>query len=50
MNSKVTSFLLMLLLFPVMTVMAQTQTVKGIVTDTSGEPLIGVSVIVKWGQ
>lgn len=37
----------MLLLFPVMSVMAQTSTVKGIVTDTSGEPLIGVSVIVE---
>lgn len=47
MNSKVKSLLLMLLLFPFMTVMAQTQTVKGIVTDTSGEPLVGVSVIVK---
>lgn len=47
MKSKVTSLLLMLLLFPVLTVMAQNQTVKGIVTDTSGEPLIGVSVIVK---
>lgn len=47
MKSKVTSLLLMLLLFPVMSVMAQTSTVKGIVTDTSGEPLIGVSVIVE---
>ena len=37
----------MLLLFPVMGVMAQTSTVKGSVTDTSGEPLIGVSVIVE---
>ncbi len=37
----------MLLLFPVISVMAQTHTVKGTVTDTSGEPLIGVSVIVK---
>lgn len=40
----------MLLLFPVMTVMAQTGTVKGTVTDTSGEPLIGVSVIVDGSQ
>lgn len=47
MKSKVTSLLLMLLLFPVISVMAQTSTVKGIVTDTSGEPLIGVSVIVE---
>ena len=47
MKSKVTSLLLMLLLFPVMSVMAQTMTVKGIVTDTSGEPLVGVSVLVK---
>lgn len=46
MKSKVTSFFLMLLLFPVM-MMAQTRTVKGTVTDTSGEPLIGVSVIVE---
>ena len=46
MKSKVTSLLLMLLLFPVMSVMAQNITVKGTVTDTSGEPLIGVSVIV----
>lgn len=37
----------MLLLFPVVSVMAQTIPVKGIVTDTSGEPLIGVSVIVE---
>ena len=47
MKSKVTSLLLMLLLFPVMSVMAQTSTIKGSVTDTSGEPLIGVSVIVE---
>ena len=47
MKSKATSLLLMLLLFPVMSVMAQTSTVKGTVTDTSGEPLIGVSVIVE---
>lgn len=46
MKSKVTSLLLMLLLFPVLSVMAQNGTVKGTVTDTSGEPLIGVSVIV----
>ncbi|MCM1292471.1 MAG: SusC/RagA family TonB-linked outer membrane protein [Bacteroides sp.] len=37
----------MLLLFPVISVMAQTSQVKGIVTDTSGDPLVGVSVIVK---
>lgn len=37
----------MLLLFPVMSVMAQTSQVEGIVTDTSGEPLIGVTVLVK---
>ena len=47
MKSKVTSLLLMLLLFPVMGVMAQISTVKGIVTDTNGEPLIGVSVLVE---
>ncbi len=48
MKSKVTSLLFMLLLFPVMSVMGATQhTIKGTVTDTSGEPLVGVSVIVK---
>lgn len=47
MKSKVTSLLLMLLLFPVLSVMAQNGTVKGTVTDTSGDPLIGVSVIVE---
>ena len=47
MKSKVTSLLLVLLLFPVMSVLAQTRTVKGIVKDTSGEPLIGVSVLVE---
>lgn len=46
MKSKVTSLLLMLLLFPVISVMAQTGSVKGTVTDTNGDPLIGVSVIV----
>ncbi|MDE5896169.1 MAG: carboxypeptidase-like regulatory domain-containing protein, partial [Muribaculum intestinale] len=30
-----------------MSVMAQTSQVEGIVTDTSGEPLIGVTVLVK---
>ncbi len=47
MKSKVTSLLLMLLLFPVISVMAQTGSVKGTVTDTNGDPLIGVSVIVE---
>ena len=47
MKSKVTSLLLVLLLFPVMSVLAQTRTVKGIVKDTNGEPLIGVSVLVE---
>lgn len=48
MKSKVTNLLLMLLLFPVISVWgAEPITVKGIVTDTSGEPLIGVSVIVE---
>ena len=47
MKSKVTCLLLMLLLFPVMSVLAQTRTVKGIVKDTNGEPLIGVSVLVE---
>ena len=47
MKSKVTCLLLVLLLFPVMSVLAQTRTVKGIVKDTNGEPLIGVSVLVE---
>ena len=47
MKSKVTSLLLVLLLFPVMSVLAQTQNAKGIVKDTNGEPLIGVSVLVE---
>ena len=47
MKSKVTSLLLMLLLFPVMSVMAQTHTVRGTVKDANGEPLIGVSVLVE---
>lgn len=46
MNQKVTSLLIALLLFPFMAAMGQTHAVKGNVTDTSGEPLIGVSVIV----
>ncbi len=48
MKSKVTFLLFCLLLFPVMTVMGQAPTtIKGTVTDASGEPLMGVSVIVK---
>lgn len=48
MKTKVTSLLFFLLLFPVMTVMGATPlTVKGTVTDSSGEPLMGVSVLVK---
>lgn len=48
MKSKVTSLLFFLLLFPVMSVMGATPTtIKGTVTDSSGDPLMGVSVIVK---
>lgn len=48
MKKKVTSLLFFLLLFPVMSVLgANPITVKGTVTDSSGEPLMGVSVIVK---
>lgn len=48
MKSKVTSLLFLLLLFPVMSVMgANPFTVKGTVTDTSGDPLVGVSVIIQ---
>lgn len=47
MKSKVTSLLCLLLFFPVMTVLgANPLTVMGTVADSSGEPLIGVSVIV----
>ena len=47
MKPKVASLLWVLLLFPMMSVMAQSRIVKGIVKDTNGEPLIGVSVLVK---
>ena len=48
MKLKVTSLLCLLLLFPFMTVAgANPFTLKGTVTDTSGDPLVGVSVIVK---
>lgn len=48
MKSKVTSLLFFLMLFPVMSVWgANPFTLKGTVTDSSGEPLMGVSVIVK---
>lgn len=46
MKAKVTMLLLSLLLFPVMALGANPTTVTGKVTDNSGEPLIGVSVIV----
>lgn len=47
MNQKVTSLFIALLLFPFMAAMGQSaHLVKGNVTDTSGEPLIGVSVVV----
>lgn len=47
MKSKVKAFLLMLLLFPVMLAQgAEPMTVKGTVTDSNGEPLTGVSVLV----
>ena len=48
MKSKVTSLLLMLLLFPVMLVQGATPvTITGTVQDSSGEPLTGVSVMLK---
>ncbi len=48
MKSKLTSLLCLFLLFPMMSVMgANSFTVKGTVTDKGGEPLVGVSVIVK---
>lgn len=50
MKEKVTSLLFFLLLFPVMTIMAQTGHITGTVTDAGGEPLMGVSVIVKGTQ
>ena len=46
MKAKVTSLLLCLLLFPFMAFAAEPITVTGVVSDESGEPLIGVSVIV----
>ena len=46
MKAKVTSLLIFLLLFPVM-VYAQAGHITGTVTDSSGEPLMGVSVLVK---
>lgn len=51
MKLKVTSLLLFLVLFPVMSVMgANPLTIKGTVTDGTGEPLMGVSVLVKGTQ
>lgn len=49
MKAKVTSLLLGLLFFP-MIALAQQVKVSGTVTDNDGEPLIGVSVIVKGTQ
>ncbi len=48
MKSKVTSLLFMLLLFPAISMTGQVPfNVTGTVTDTSGEPLVGVSVILE---
>lgn len=47
MKAKVTSLLFGLLLLPVLAFAANPVTVTGTVTDNSGEPLIGVSVLVK---
>ncbi len=49
MKAKVTSLLFALMLLPMMAFAANLK-VKGTVTDNSGEPLIGVSVIVKGTQ
>lgn len=42
--------LLIVLLFVVLSTQAQSNTIKGTVTDKSGSPLVGVSVIVKGGK
>lgn len=48
MKQKVTSLLLMLVLFPVMLMQGATPvTITGTVQDSNGEPLIGVSVLLK---
>lgn len=49
MKAKLTCLLVCLMMLP-MVAFAQTQKVTGTVTDVSGEPLIGVSVIVKGTQ
>ena len=47
MKARLTSLFLLLLLFPMVCALAAPITVKGTVTDATGEPLLGVSVIVK---
>ena len=47
MKAKLTSLLLLLLLFPMVSALAAPLTVSGTVTDPAGNPLRGVSVIVK---
>ncbi len=47
MKAKLTSLLLLLLLFPMVSALAAPITVSGTVTDPAGDPLLGVSVIVK---
>ena len=47
MKARLTSLFLLLLLFPMVCALAAPITVNGTVTDATGEPLLGVSVIVK---
>lgn len=47
MKARLTSLFLLLLLFPMVCALAAPITVKGTVADATGEPLLGVSVIVK---
>lgn len=46
MKAKVTSLLICLMMLPLVA-FAQQKKVTGVVTDTSGEPLVGVSILVK---
>lgn len=47
MKIKLTALLSLLLLFPMVSALAAPITVSGTVTDPAGDPLLGVSVIVK---
>lgn len=46
-KSKITLLLFFLLMFPFASALAQTFTAKGVVVDNEGEPLMGVSIMVK---